>query len=191
MSERPFAETLAGAQNGEEQAVTVLWRTHHPRLLRVLASRHAADDVDDLASEVWLRVTGSWHRFVGDESDFRAWFFTIAHSVSVDSYRRASRRRETPTDDFFEDRQVGNIDETEVGAYEAFGTARAVALLAQLPREQGEAVALRVIAGLDTERVAEIMGKRPGNVRVLQHRGLRRLAELIDAERTVDTDVTR
>src|SRR4051794_14934271 len=63
MSDRAFAETLAGAQVGEEQAVTVLWRAHHPRLLSVLASRHAADDVDDLASEVWLRVTGSWHRF--------------------------------------------------------------------------------------------------------------------------------
>jgi len=52
-------------------------------------------------------------------------------------------------------------------------------------------VALRVIAGLDAERVAEIMGKRPGNVRVLQHRGLRRLAELLEAERTVDTEARR
>jgi len=190
MSERAFAETLADAQCGEEQAVTVLWRAHHPRLLRVLASRHPADDVDDLASEVWLRVTGSWHRFVGNESDFRAWFFTIAHSVSVDSYRRSSRCRETPTDDLCEDRRAGNIDDTEVGAQESLGTARAIALLARLPREQSEVVALRVIAGLDTERVAEIMGKRPGNVRVLQHRGLRRLAQLLDAER-VDTDVRR
>ena len=191
MSHRAFAETLAGAQDGEEQAVTALWRAHHPRLLRVLASRHPADDVDDLASEVWLRVTGSWHRFVGNESDFRAWFFTIAHSVSVDSYRRSSRCRETPTDDLFEECRAGTVDDTEVGAQESLGTSRAIALLARLPREQSEAVALRVIAGLDAERVAEIMGKRPGNVRVLQHRGLRRLAELLEAERTVDTEARR
>jgi len=36
---------------------------------------------------------------------------------------------------------------------------------------------LRVVAGLGVDRVAAIMGKRPGTVRVLTHRGLRRLAE--------------
>jgi DNA-directed RNA polymerase specialized sigma24 family protein len=33
-----------------------------------------------------------------------------------------------------------------------------------------------VMAGLDTAQVARIMGKQPGNVRVLSHRGLRNLA---------------
>jgi RNA polymerase sigma-70 factor (ECF subfamily) len=42
-----------------------------------------------------------------------------------------------------------------------------------------------VVAGLDVGRVAEIMGKRPGTVRVLTHRGLRRLAERLGAERRV------
>ena len=48
--------------------------------------------------------------------------------------------------------------------------------MSELPPEQAEAVLLRVMAGLDTERVARIMGKQPGNVRVLSHRGLRSLA---------------
>jgi DNA-directed RNA polymerase specialized sigma24 family protein len=33
------------------------------------------------------------------------------------------------------------------------------------------------VAGLGVDRVAAIMGKRPGTVRVLTHRGLRRLAQ--------------
>jgi RNA polymerase sigma-70 factor (ECF subfamily) len=37
-------------------------------------------------------------------------------------------------------------------------------------------IALRVIGGLDVARVAEVTGRRPGTVRVLAHRGLRRLA---------------
>ncbi len=41
-------------------------------------------------------------------------------------------------------------------------------------------VALRVIAGLDVEQVCRIVGKRPGAVRVLAHRGLRRLAERLE-----------
>ena len=42
--------------------------------------------------------------------------------------------------------------------------------------DQADVVLLRVLAGLDVDQVAEILGKRPGTVRVLQHKALRRLA---------------
>jgi RNA polymerase sigma-70 factor (ECF subfamily) len=190
MSDRQFADTLAGVQDGEEAAVSVLWRALQPSLLRFLRTRHAPQDVDDVASKERLRVSRSWPRYQGDESDFRAWFFSIARSVSVDAYRRSGRRREVLVDDI-EPRISERRAAAEAGALESLGTARAAALLATLPREQGEAIALRVIAGLDAERVAAIMGKRPGTVRVLQHRGLRKLAELLERERTRPEDVTR
>jgi RNA polymerase sigma-70 factor (ECF subfamily) len=53
---------------------------------------------------------------------------------------------------------------------------RAVALLAGLSKDQAEAVALRVIAGLDTPDVARILGKSAGAIRVALHRGLKTLA---------------
>jgi RNA polymerase sigma-70 factor, ECF subfamily len=46
-----------------------------------------------------------------------------------------------------------------------------------LPPDQAEVILLRVVAGLDLDEVAGVVRKRPGNVRVLQHRGLRRLAQ--------------
>ena len=52
----------------------------------------------------------------------------------------------------------------------------AVALLARLSPDQAEAVALRVIAGLETPDVAKILGKSAGAVRVALHRGLKALA---------------
>jgi RNA polymerase sigma-70 factor (ECF subfamily) len=52
----------------------------------------------------------------------------------------------------------------------------AISLLAGLSQDQAEAVALRVIAGLDTAAVADILGKSAGAVRVALHRGLRTLA---------------
>jgi hypothetical protein len=53
----------------------------------------------------------------------------------------------------------------------------AVALLARLSADQAEAVALRVIAGLETPDVARILGKSAGAVRVALHRGLKTLAD--------------
>jgi DNA-directed RNA polymerase specialized sigma24 family protein len=39
-----------------------------------------------------------------------------------------------------------------------------------------------VLGGFDVERVAQIVEKRPGTVRMLQLRGLRRLAQLLEAD---------
>jgi RNA polymerase sigma-70 factor, ECF subfamily len=55
-------------------------------------------------------------------------------------------------------------------------TRQAVALVARLSSDQAEVVALRIIAGLDTDAVARILGKSPGAVRVALHRGLRTLS---------------
>ena len=38
---------------------------------------------------------------------------------------------------------------------------------------------LRVVAGLDTEMVARLLGRSPGAIRVAAHRGLRRLAGVL------------
>lgn len=185
-----FAETLAGAQHGEDWAVSVLWRAHHPRLIRFLRVRHAADDVEDIASEVWVRVSRSLGRFEGSEGQFRAWLFSLARATSVDFYRRAGRRREQPSE-HLEAVNASTADDPEGATMEAMGTAAAVRMLATLPVDQAEVIALRVIAGLDTERVAGILGKRPGTVRVLQHRGLQRLAQQLQREGTHDRGVTR
>jgi RNA polymerase sigma-70 factor (ECF subfamily) len=50
-------------------------------------------------------------------------------------------------------------------------------MLADLPPLQAEVILLRVVAGLDTDAVARVVGRSPGAVRVAAHRGLRRLAQ--------------
>jgi RNA polymerase sigma-70 factor (ECF subfamily) len=54
---------------------------------------------------------------------------------------------------------------------------RALALVRTLPPDQAEAVLLRVVGDLSVAEVAAILGRREGTVRVLVHRGLKRLAE--------------
>ena len=61
-----------------------------------------------------------------------------------------------------------------------FSTEAALALIGRLPREQAEVVFLRHVAGLDVAHTASVLGKRPGAVRVAAHRGLRRLAAMLD-----------
>ena len=170
-----FPAVLSAAARGDEDAFGRLWHDLQPRLLRYfsVASRAAAED---LASETWLGVVRGLDRFEGNEPAFRAWVFTIARHEVLDWRRRAARRppEDVPVNGLAEQAAP---DDPAADALEGFSTRAAVAMLATLPADQAEAIMLRVVAGLGVDRVAAIMGKRPGTVRVLTHRGLRRLAE--------------
>jgi RNA polymerase sigma-70 factor (ECF subfamily) len=170
-----FPAVLAAAAGGDEHAFGRLWHDLQPRLLRyfLVATPSAAED---LASETWMGVVRGLDRFQGNEPAFRAWVFTIARHEVLDWRRRAARRATG-------DLPVAGLpepaapDDPAADALEGFATRAALAQLATLPADQAEAIVLRVVAGLDVQRVADLMGKRPGTVRVLTHRGLRRLAE--------------
>jgi RNA polymerase sigma-70 factor, ECF subfamily len=82
-------------------------------------------------------------------------------------------------------------DDPAETALETVDTDGALAMLARLPAAQSEVILLRVVAGLDAERVATIVGKSTGSVRVLQHRGLRRLAQLLVSDRPDTRGVAR
>ena len=76
-------------------------------------------------------------------------------------------------------------EDTEAAVLAEDETEAALARIAALPPDQGEVILLRVLAGLDVAEVAEMLGKKPGAVRVLQYRALRRLAEQLARERPV------
>ena len=170
-----FDDVLRAAADGDEEAFGRLWTDLQPRLLRYFMVAAPAV-AEDLASETWLGVVRGLGRFQGSEAAFRAWVFTIARHELLDWRRRAARRggEDLPADGVVE--QVAP-DDPAADALEGFSTREALAQVASLPPDQAEAIVLRVVAGLDVSRVAAIMGKRPGTVRVLTHRGLRRLAE--------------
>jgi RNA polymerase sigma-70 factor (ECF subfamily) len=167
---------LHQAQQGDEKGFVALYRDLQPRLLRyatVLVGRDAAQDV---TGEAWLQITRDLHTFTGDLDRFRGWAARIVHHRAMD-FCRASARRPTVTLDAREDRDEPASDrDAAVAALEEMSTEHALALIAGLPRDQAQAVLLRAVVGLDAQTAGEVLGKRPGTVRVAAHRGLKRLA---------------
>lgn len=171
-----FDGILAAAQAGGEWAVAALYRELHPAVLRYLRSR-AGQDAEDLASETWLDVAKGLPGFSGSETAFRSWVFTIAHRRLVD-HRRTVARRPGSTAGEEAVAALPAADDPAAAALDEVTGDEAVRRLAELlSPEQAEIVLLRVVGGLTTEEVARITGRRPGTVRVLQHRALRRLAK--------------
>jgi RNA polymerase sigma-70 factor (ECF subfamily) len=175
-----FELVLEGAKTGAERAIVVLYREFHPRILRYLRAQEPAEG-EDLAAEAWLDAARNLRRFEGDERAFRRWIFTIARRRLIDFRRRRSRSVRA-LDVWLEDRAPPDSDGAGAPALAASETEAALARIASLPSDQADVVLLRVIAGLDVEDVARILGKKPGTVRVLQHRALHRLAEQLKRE---------
>jgi RNA polymerase sigma-70 factor (ECF subfamily) len=184
-----FPATLAAAQTGDEAAIACLWRELQPALLRYLRGRepYAAEDV---ASETWLRAAKHLRSFTGNEVEFRAWMFTLARHALIDWQRRGMRRPVSGAVFDGENEQAA-YDDPAAEAFEALDTERVLALIRRLPKTQADVILLRVISGLETERVAEIVGKQPATVRVIQHRALRNLAEMLGSEVFSEQGVTR
>ncbi len=168
-----FDAVLGAAQRGEDWAVAVLYRDLRPKLARYLEVREPRA-ADDLEGEVWLAVAQGLARFSGGEESFRAWVFSIAKRRLADYRRTAIRRATFPVPMEELDRPAGAATEAIV-LEDLSAHAAAQFVIATLPADQAEVVLLRVLGGLGVNEVAEILGKRPGTVRVLQHRALRRL----------------
>lgn len=174
-----FERRLVAAQAGDEVAFGLLFRSVQPLLLRYLRTL-GGSLAEDCAAEAWLNVVSGLGRFVGDESGFRAWVFTIGRRRVVDAQRRFGRGELLCEDPHgLRGDHAHAAADVEVTFEESQDTARAVNLLARLPLEQREAVFLRHVAGLDVPQTAEVLGRSAGSVRVATHRGLRRLGAMV------------
>jgi RNA polymerase sigma-70 factor (ECF subfamily) len=178
---RPWAQpagigpVLEAARAGDEVAFRVLYRDVQPRILRYLQAVVGAD-AEDVASETWLQVARDLPGFSGDGDGFRGWVATIARHRAADHLRRARRRPQRATLTAADLETWASGDDTAGQALELMTTKAAIAFISQLPRDQAEAVLLRVVMGLDVMTTARVLGKRPGAVRMASFRGLRRLS---------------
>jgi RNA polymerase sigma-70 factor (ECF subfamily) len=171
-------DVVAAAGEGEQWALTELFRAYQPPLLRFLRAQEPGS-ADDLASEVWIAVARGLAQFVGDGVGFRAWLFTIARHRLIDHRRRSARQRTevVATDRLEIPVEWGPGGDPAGAVLDRLGAQGAVdTLVAELTADQAEAVLLRVVGGLSVAEVGHIMHRPPGSVRVLCHRALRRLA---------------
>jgi RNA polymerase sigma-70 factor (ECF subfamily) len=168
---------VSAAQSGDEEAFRSLYRAVQPGLLRYLRAL-VGDDAEDVASEAWLQIARDLRSFRGKEG-FRAWAATIGRNRALDHLRHRRRRPAASTPNEYLVELPGTGDTAESAA-ESISTEAALALIRSLPRDQAEAVLLRVVVGLDAETTGKVLGKRAGAVRTASYRGLRRLAERLD-----------
>ena len=108
-----------------------------------------------------------------EASTFRIWLFQIARNVVAERRRRQRRRPEAPLEIASEAPDPADLEDAVVRRELATAAWGAVD---RLTGDRRRAVVLRFVHEMTTAEIASILGRSEGAVRVLIHRGLRRVA---------------
>ena len=164
------------AQSGDQAAFGALYQHTVSSVFRYAKSIvRNATVAEDVTAQTFLQA---WSRIdsLKKPERFEAWLLRITHNLALNELRRT---HPTPIDDApelidtnrFQDpaRVLNGKDEAEAVR----------SAMQALPDPQREVLVLRYFAGLSHAAVAVQVGKSENNVRVLQHRALRRLRDIL------------
>ena len=165
------------ARKGDEQALSELYTLYFPRVYRyILARTGNTYDAEDLAEEVFIRVLEAIERFEWREAPFSAWLFRIAHNAVISQRRKeGARGRSTQLAEGLATESAGP-DELVESRLALNAIMRAAE---KLPEAQRQVIAFRFAAGLSVAETARAMGKGEGNVKVIQHKAIVKLREMM------------
>jgi RNA polymerase sigma-70 factor (ECF subfamily) len=165
------------ARAGDESALAELYNLYFPRVYRYILARMGNPyDAEDLTEEVFLRVLDAIERFQWREAPFSAWLFRIAHNAVVSQRRKeGARGRSSPLSEALPMDSQGpeEVVENWLALNEIMRAAET------LPEAQRRVISLRFAAGLSVAETARAMSKGEGNVKVIQHKAIAKLREML------------
>jgi RNA polymerase sigma-70 factor (ECF subfamily) len=170
-------EIVERARSGDKEALGRLYDSYFSRVYRyVLARTGNPAEAEDVTEDIFVRMLGGIGRFEWKQAPFAAWLFRIARNQLVSHLRRnGARRSESQISESMVDDGPDLLSQVEAKlsfdmVFEASSN---------LPNAQREVIWLRFGAGLSVGDTARVLGKREGNVKVLQHQAITRLRKLL------------
>ena len=135
-------------------------------------------DAEDLTEQTFLQAYRHYERAVA-ESDgrpLRPWLIRIAHNLAANLYRDRSRKPQSPIEDSDTLRTTHTTEDLVEGRDEL---ARILEGVKELPDDRREALIMRFALGMDNREIARAMGRTDGATKVLLHRAIKQLEEIV------------
>ena len=158
----------------DREAFGALYTRHVSRVFRHLYYM-VGQEAEDLTAETFLRAWKAIDRYEIRKVPFIYWLLRIAHNQGV-SYLR-SRRETRQLTDLLPDNSSAN--DPEAAAEQQLALANVRKAISLLRDPQRKVLTMYLMEDRDYRTVAALMGKNVQAVRVLKHRGLRNLRELV------------
>ena len=169
---------VARVQEGDAEAFGELY-DHYVTLVHRYAYHRVGDraTAEDITSETFVRALRRIDSLSFQGRDVGAWLVTIARNIIRDQVKSSRYRLEVTTADM---RDADGVTEgPEDAVVQKLTNEVLVECIRKLGAEQQECLALRFLHGLSVAETAQVMGRRDGAIKALQHRAVRRLAGLL------------
>ena len=135
-------------------------------------------DAEDLTEQTFLQAYRHYERALreSDGRPLRPWLIRIAHNLAANYYRDRSRRPQTA----LEDAGALTAPHTTEGLVEdREDLNRILEGVRRLPDDRREALIMRFALGMDNREIARAMGRTDGATKVLIHRAIKQLEQLV------------
>lgn len=178
------ADLVRRAKLGESAAHTEIFETLYPKIYSYIYYRVSdVHTAEDLAADVFVRLVKSIDRYEYRGKPLLAYLYTIAGNIVRDHHRKSSRVQHMPLDD----RELISDDDPAWDTELSLTGDRLKLAISQLTDEQAQVIIHKFIEQKSNGEIAQLMGKREGSIKSLQHRALNSLRRILVA---LDNDST-
>ncbi|MBI2607456.1 MAG: sigma-70 family RNA polymerase sigma factor [Candidatus Doudnabacteria bacterium] len=175
MTDEELKKALESAQSGNTSAFGIIYDNYSEKMFRFIFFRVGHKEVaEDILADTFVKA---WQKInqVQSHSAIPSWLYQIAKNNIIDFYRvRKTTISLEEVASVLEDAATP-IDELSLG----FEQRKILKMLEQLPLEQQQVIQYKFFEDLTNQEIALIMNKTEGAVRVLQHRAIIKLKELL------------
>jgi RNA polymerase sigma-70 factor (ECF subfamily) len=171
---KEIAAFVRSAQSGDEQAFGRLYDIYFDRIYAFVFYRvHHKEVAEDISEEVFIKA---WTRVKAVKAEsFGGWLYSITRNTLIDHYRK---QRETV--DLSEIENLIESDQDVIAETDLqINQKLLLEMIRKLTPEQQIIMKLKFLEGMETEEVSEMISKSSGSIRVVQHRAIQRLLELM------------
>ncbi len=164
----------------DAEAFGKLYDMHVDRIYKHIYYRVGNEaDAEDLTQQVFLKAWQAIHRYKKTTSPFIAWLMTISHNQVIDFYRTRKDKAYIEAE-VLADGPASRPEQTTEASFEQQHLRRAIL---RLGGDEQQVVILRFIEGFEFAEIASVMKKKEGNVRVILHRALVKLRDILEKEK--------
>lgn len=136
------------------------------------------EDAQDLTQQVFLKAWQAIHRYKKTASPFIAWLMTISRNLVVDFYRTRKDKANIEAE-VLADHSAPGPEQAAEGSFEQERLRKAIL---KLGGDEQQVVILRFIEGFEFAEIASLLKKKEGNIRVILHRALVKLHDILEKE---------
>ncbi len=135
-------------------------------------------DAEDLTQQVFLKAWRAIDRYKKTTSPFIAWLMTISHNLVIDFYRTRKDKAYLEAEVLADDSSLS----PEITAEASLKQECLRRAILQLSNDEQQVVMLRFMEGFEFAEIASILKKKEGNIRVILHRALVKLHDILEKE---------